>query len=212
MIARAVRHPGHGFRQIPMIQFKPDKGIIPFFPVAQKLGTLAGNSRTLIVPAIAFNLEHGTVPELYNTAGTNASINTLAYDDAYGEIAVIPSITIPSDLNNAGTITFRLIGWPKTAAADKVIQMRVLDLQLASGTGDVDTTMSTAKDSGNLTIDSTQDRPVIYSWTETVSNLGWVAGRRLSLGLSRVAPASGTNLTGDFLVEVFEIEFPTMIS
>jgi len=165
------------------------------------------STRILTIPAAAFNLDAANSPEDYLKDGTYQEIDTLGFDDTTEETAQAPAITVPADINSAGTVTFALTGWAKTAAASKNVQFRVKQLVLSSGAGSVDTAYSTAKDSGDLACNSTQNRPVIYTWTETVTNLGWSAGQRVRLAISRVAPGSN-NLSGDFLVESFEVRFP----
>jgi len=168
------------------------------------------STRILVLPATAFNLDAANPPEEYLLDGTNQEVATLAFDDTTEETAQAPAFVVPADINTGGTVTFALVGWAKTAAADKNVQFRVKQLVLSSGAGSVDTAYSTASDSGDLACNATQNRPVIYTWTATVSSLGWSAGQRVRLAISRIAP-SANNLTGDFLVESFEVRVPTRV-
>lgn len=168
------------------------------------------STRILTIPAAAFNLDAANPPEKYLLDGTNQEIDTLGFDDTIEETAQAPAVTIPADIDSTGTVTFALTGWAKTAAASKNVQFRVKHLVLSSGAGSVDTSYSTAKDSGDLACDANQERPVIYTWTETVSNLGWSAGKRVRLAISRIA-AGSDELSGDFLVESFEVRVPTKV-
>jgi len=168
------------------------------------------STRILVLPATAFNLDAANPPEEYLLDGTNQEVATLAFDATTEETAQAPAFVVPADINTGGTVTFALVGWAKTAAADKNVQFRVKQLVLSSGAGSVDTAYSTASDSGDLACNATQNRPVIYTWTATVSSLGWSAGQRVRLAISRIAP-SANNLTGDFLVESFEVRVPTRV-
>ena len=168
------------------------------------------STRILVLPATAFNVDAANPPEEYLVDGTYQEVATLAFDDTTEETAQAPAFVVPADINTGGTITFALVGWAKTAAAGKNVKFRVKQLVLSSGAGSVDTAYSTASDSGDLACNATQNRPVIYTWTATVSSLGWSAGQRVRLAISRIAP-SANNLTGDFLVESFEVRVPTRV-
>jgi len=168
------------------------------------------STRILVLPATAFNVDAANPPEEYLVDGTYQEVATLAFDDTTEETAQAPAFVVPADINTGGTITFALVGWAKTAAAGKNVKFRVKQLVLSSGAGSVDTAYSTASDSGDLACDATQERPVIYTWTAAVSSLGWSAGQRVRLAISRIAP-SANNLTGDFLVESFEVRVPTRV-
>jgi len=168
------------------------------------------STRILVLPPTAFNLDAANSPEEYLLDGTNQAVVTLAFDDTTEETAQAPAFVVPADINTGGTITFALVGWAKTAAAGKNVKFRVKQLVLSSGAGSVDTAYSTASDSGDLACNATQNRPVIYTWTATVSSLGWSAGQRVRLAISRIAPSSN-NLTSDFLVESFEVRVPTRV-
>jgi len=168
------------------------------------------STRILVLPATAFNVDAANPPEEYLVDGTYQEVATLAFDDTTEETAQAPAFVVPADINTGGTVTFALVGWARTAAANKNVQFRVKQLVLSSGAGSVDTAYSTASDSGDLACDATQERPVIYTWTAAVSSLGWSAGQRVRLAISRIAP-SANNLTGDFLVESFEVRVPTRV-
>jgi hypothetical protein len=168
------------------------------------------STRILVLPATAFNVDAANPPEEYLVDGTYQEVATLAFDDSTEETAQAPAFVVPADINTGGTVTFALVGWAKTAAAGKNVKFRVKQLVLSSGAGSVDTAYSTASDSGDLACDATQERPVIYTWTAAVSSLGWSAGQRVRLAISRIAP-SANNLTGDFLVESFEVRVPTRV-
>jgi len=172
--------------------------------------TFITSTRILTVPATAFNLNAANPPEAYLVDATNQEVDTLGFDDTTEETAQAPPIVIPSDIDTSGTVTFVLMGYAKTAAASKNVKFRVKQLVLSSGGGSMDGAYSTAKDSGDLAVHGTQGYPTIWTFTETVSNLGWSAGKRLRLAISRIAPGSN-NLSGDFLVELFEVRIPTRV-
>jgi hypothetical protein len=65
----------------------------------------------------------------------------------------------------------------------------------------------TEKDSGAKSITATTGYQTIMEWTETVTNLGWVAGDVVYFRLSR-DPAVTNNLTGDCYFVRLAVDVP----
>ena len=138
--------------------------------------------------------------------GTNLIRFLTAYDDTTQEYGHA-SFCVPSSLDTAGTVTFRLAMTAATAAAGRNVQLRFDHAALADGEPGDAAGPYTAEDSGDLALDATQDDITIATWTETVAALGWSAGDWVAWRLSRVA-AVANDLVGDLHLLSFSIEIP----
>lgn len=127
-----------------------------------------------------------------------------AFDDTTQEYRN-GSFQVPTDIDTAGTVTFRAFGYSKTAAASKNIQLsfeyRALDDSEA-----IDGAYS-AEDSGDKAVDGTQGDLDEITWTETVANLGWAANDFVLFRVSR-KDATANDLVGDYYFWLFVIEVP----
>lgn len=127
-----------------------------------------------------------------------------AFDDTTEEYVNFKFVA-PSNIDSSGTVTFRAYVVAKTAAASKNVGLTVGFLPKANGEA-IDGTY-TDEDSGAVAIDATQDDITIVEWTETVTNLGWVA-EDLVLGRLSRDPSVTDDLTGDLYVLQLDIEVP----
>ena len=135
--------------------------------------------------------------------GTNVDTFVRAFDDTTEEF-VHGKFRLPADLNTDGSVTFSAAVMPKTAATANVQHrfghVALIDLanfDVAYGN----------EDSGDKAVDDGQDNISIHTWTETVSNLGWTAGRLVLFRYSRIAP-SANNLSGDMYLFHLTIKIP----
>lgn len=131
-------------------------------------------------------------------------LSVAAYDDTTEEFRN-GTFQVPTDIDSSGTVTFRAMTFPKTAAASVNVEMRFGHRAVDDGEA-LDGSYTT-EDSGDVVPDSTQDDLTVIEWTETVANLGWVAEDLILFQLSRIAPA-GTDLTGDLYLIDFAIDIP----
>lgn len=159
-------------------------------------------------PAGSWQLPDANAPELAWDVGTNGSSKVYKFDDTTEEF-IEADLVIPDDLYTSGTVTIEVRGYALTAASSKYVQWKLY--HSAKALGEKWDAAYATKTSGDKACDATQDEKDVHTFTETVSNLGWVAGDEVRLKLSRIAP-SGTNLTGDYCVTHVRIKIPTVIS
>lgn len=105
-----------------------------------------------------------------------------------GDLVVPDSIT-------AGNIEIEVHGYAATAAASRVVAFD-FDHAAVANDEDIDSATYTTEASGDKNVINNQNDLEIHSWTETVTNAGWVAGDHVFFRISRDPTTSGTNLTG----------------
>lgn len=132
-------------------------------------------------------------------------VRVLAYDDTTEEYAN-SLLVVPGTIDTAGTVTFRVTCSPKTGAASKNVGWTFGHRPV--NTAEAIDGSYTEKDSGAVSITASTGYQTIMEWTETVSNLGWVAGDVVYFRLSR-DPAVANDLTGDCYLIEFNVEVPT---
>ena len=138
--------------------------------------------------------------------GTNVREVVAAYANATSEQEeyLNGKFIVPQNLGT-GSATFRATVRAKTAVASRNVALTLGHTPIANSE-DFDGTY-TDEDSGDEAIDATQDDNTVFTWTETLVNLGWVAGDTVYFRLSRPA-ASSNDLAGDMYLVLFEIELP----
>lgn len=136
--------------------------------------------------------------------GSSVQTYVRSFDDAAEEYAH-GKCRLPDDLDTSGTVNFSVAVIAETALASKNVQHRFGYVAREDGE-DFDTVYSNV-DSGDKSIDATQDGISIHQWTQNVSNLGWAAGDLLLFRYSRIAPTTG-NLPGDMYLLHLTIEIP----
>jgi hypothetical protein len=136
--------------------------------------------------------------------GTNGTIKRQLFDDTTNE-TVKQIFKVPSDINSAGTVTFKLYGYAAVAAANDVI---FLLQHAAAGAGESWDLAFTDESSGAKTCSATQDDIEVFTWTETVANLGWTAGDQVRIKITRDASNVLDTLVDDFGLTMFEIDIP----
>lgn len=145
------------------------------------------------------------VPGLaFNTTGTLKGAYA-AFDDTAQEY-LNGKFTVPDNINASGTATFRMTGYSATPAASKNVAFD-FDHAAVAHDEDLDLAAYTTEASGDkATINNASDNEQ-HEWTETVTNLGWVAGDTVYFRVSRKA-AAANNLVGDWLMGKFNIYIP----
>lgn len=134
--------------------------------------------------------------------GTNGSLLRQLFDDTTEEF-VQRVFQVPTGAT--GTVTFTAIGYSATAAASKNVALTFHHHAIAAGEswdGEYATVAS-----GDKATNADQDELDVFTWTETISNLGWAAGDLVRMKVSRTA-TSGTNLSGDWGLVLFVISIP----
>lgn len=128
----------------------------------------------------------------------------LKFDDTTEEY-VNAAFEVPQSIDSAGTVTFRATVSPATGAASKNVAMTFG--HRAAATGEAVDASYTDEDSGDKAITATTGQQTTFEWTETVSNLTWVAEDIVYFRLSR-DPAATNDLTGDMYLLHFTIDIP----
>jgi hypothetical protein len=137
---------------------------------------------------------------------TNIKLKGQAFDDTTNE-SVEQKFEVPSDLSSTGsdTVTFYVRGIAQTAATANV-EFRFA--HSAAGSGEQSDVAYTNEDSGAKAVDTNQDYYTYFSWTETITNLGWSAGDSVKFQLTRLASGGNDTLTDDFYVTRLRIAIP----
>lgn len=158
----------------------------------------------LYFKASDFDVLEANFASLVQDNGTNARVLVRAFDDTTVEYVNF-SFGVPGDIDTSGTVTFRVWMYAATAAASKNVELE-FEHRAIDNSESWDQTY-TAENSGDISIDATQDDITEATWTETVSNLTWAANDLVLAKLSRTAP-SANNLSGDLYVIGFRVEIP----
>ena len=117
------------------------------------------------------------------------------------------NLTVPDDIDSSGTIEFEVRGFAATAAASRVVAFD-FDHAAVAHDEDLDSATYTTEASGDKNVINNQNDLEIHSWTETVTNAGWVAGDEVFFRISRDPTTSGTNLTGNWRMIKLVIRVP----
>jgi len=142
----------------------------------------------------------------YEVVTTTSIVQTVsAYDDTTQEY-LNGKFKVPTNVDTSGTATFKVFGHSKTAAASKNVAFD-FDHAAVANDEDLDSASYTTEASGDKATINNQNDEEIHSWTETLSNLGWVAGEIVYFRISRKA-AGANNLTGDWYLHQFDIAIP----
>lgn len=155
-------------------------------------------------PAGRFDYPASNPAPLDTDSGSNGTIKRHLFDDTTPEY-VIGQFVVPSDIDASGTVTFETYGYAVTAAASKNVEFTFDHCSKADG--ESWDAAFTSEVSGDLACDATQDQLDRFTWTETVSNLGWSANDQCRFKLSRTAPSTN-NLSGDYGLTHFRILIP----
>ena len=161
-------------------------------------------SLNLYFKASDFDVLEANFAPLVQDNGTNARVLVRAFDDTTVEYVNF-SFGVPGDVDTAGTVTFRVWMYAATATASKNVELE-FEHRAIDNSESWDQTY-TAENSGDISIDATQDDITEATWTETISNLGWAANDLILAKLSRTQP-SANDLSGDLYIIGFRVEIP----
>ena len=151
-----------------------------------------------------FDALEANFASLIQDNGATSRVLVRAFDDSTEEYVNF-SLTVPTNIDTSGDVTFRVWMYAATAAASRNVALTFDHLPLAdSESWDA---AYTSVDSGDIAIDATQDDITAGSWTESVATLGWNANELVLCRLSR-PNASANDLVGDLYVLGFEVEIP----
>ena len=136
--------------------------------------------------------------------GTNVDVYVRAFDDTTEEF-VQGKFKVPSNIDLAGSVTFEALVTAKTAASGRFVKHRFSHVPVGNNE-DFDISYS-VKDSADQAINSNQNTILAQTWTETVSNLGWVVSDEVFFKYSRI-PTASNGLVGDLLLLSLIIKIP----
>jgi len=157
-------------------------------------------------PAGSWDYPTSNPAPLDRDTGTNGGMRRQRFDDTTEEFVVLePAFEVPDNIDSSGTVTFRAKGCAVTADGNE-IQLKVSHSAKAEGES-WDAAYGTVS-SGDIVTDAQQDELDEPEWTETVSNLGWVAKDLLRIMVSRIAIVGGTKVTGDWGMFNFKMRIP----
>jgi hypothetical protein len=156
-----------------------------------------------IVPAGAFNLPSTNFADLYTEVGTNVNTQTHIFPDS-GNKRVWFQTVLPDSIG--GTVVFNVYGFSDLAAgASKNTGWKIFYSMDNGTTWDI---AESSLSSGALSVGATQDFPDKLSFSDTVANLGLVAGRTLIVALERDNTVAD-NVSGDYKVRFLKGVFPS---
>lgn len=138
--------------------------------------------------------------------GANRTKRTAQFDDTTEEYRN-GKLAVPGTIDTAGTVTFRAYVWSATVAASRNVALRFGHRPISnSDNWDV---AWVNEDIDDQAIDATQDDVSIIEWTETVTNLGWIADDLVGFRISRIV-ATTNDLVGDMNWDFFVVEIPLL--
>jgi len=179
---------------------------MPIYFSTNGSGGSGGASKLMLnfKPAELEAIETNFAPSGKITGTTNGRPRSVRIFDDTTEQYVSGTFQAPADLDASGTVTFRAIVTPATAASANTAWTFGHD-PIADGE-DWDDGGWTDEDSGAVAMSTDDDDDTLVEWTETVSNLGWAAKDDVIFRLSRDV---GTDtLSGDLYLVNFTIEIP----
>lgn len=156
------------------------------------------------VPALGFTLSETAFPGLIES-GTTVKRAMLAFDATADESANF-TISVPTDITS-GTVTFRVYGIRASGTSAANVAFNFKHCAVADGET-LDGSYTTVA-SGDLAVNTSATTLDVFTWTETVTNLGWTGGELLACILQRI-DASASNLGVDLYVALFTVSIPCL--
>jgi len=156
-------------------------------------------------PMAALDPSSSAFAPVYFLDGTNVDKLVVAFDDTTEEFRV-GQVTIPTDIDTAGNITFRITGHADTVHATNNLLKATVGYRVVADTASWDQTY-TDSSQDDFATDGTQDDIDTITWTLSAS--GFTANGLLQFRVSREVPAtSASKLVGDWYGHTFTIQFP----
>jgi hypothetical protein len=141
---------------------------------------------------------------LTQLTGTNVKILVRSFDQTTEQYAN-GKFFVPSDFDTSGTITFRAYVAAATAAASKNIGL-TFGHRAVTDNESWDQTY-TDVDTGAVSINSTQDRLTLVTWTVANSTAGWAANDMIEFRISRDTSVA-SNLASAMYLFLLEVSMP----
>lgn len=161
--------------------------------------------RFIDIPAGAWDYPAANPAPLDTDIFTNGLQKRQLFDDSTEEF-ILADILMPTDLDVSGTVTFICYGYAVTWVTGKNIEWKLYH-SAKNDDEDLDAAYA-SKESGDKALNlSGQDFLDAIEFTETVANLGWAAGDKIRIKLSRI-DASADDLAGDYALTNFRAKCP----
>ena len=132
---------------------------------------------------------------------TNGTLKQQAFDDTTNQ-KDLQAFKVPSDIDTAGNVTFRLIGKTETVTTNDIVFN--LNHSIANDNEDPDQAFTT-ESSGAKAVNGSGKLDII-EWTESVANLGWSANDYCRIELERDASNVSDTVVGNYNPLIFEID------
>jgi hypothetical protein len=145
-----------------------------------------------------------SIAPIVKDEGTNFDLLVRAFDDTTDE-CVGGTFAVPSDVTVTGgdNATFRIRWYSATATTgDAMFDFRWHEV----GDNESWDGALTTEEAGAVTTAGTVDLITLDTWTETMTNLGWVANDVIEFLLCRDADSTGTG-TDDLVGDAYVIDF-----
>ena len=170
-------------------------------------GTDTNADKEFVWPASsAWPLEPAdSIPPLAKDAGTNVDMLVADFDQSTDECRTVAFLA-PPDITSGGTVTFSAYWYSASVTTNNV----VWDFRHNSGTAEgvdpdqADTVEAAAADA----VQGTAGQKTITTWTETQTNLGWVASDLVLGEFCRDADNVSDTFAADARAVIFAVRIP----
>lgn len=147
-----------------------------------------------------------TTATIGTDTGTNLPIRIFNFNDSYTTCLATGAFEVPSDMTSGGTANFEATWYSGSATSGNVIWSFYHNSGIAEGaTWDASLTTETASADA---VQGTVDQDTETAWSETLSNLGWVAGDSVNGFICREGENGSDTMTGNAALREFTIEIP----
>lgn len=154
-------------------------------------------------PAEAMNVASFETPELDidTSSWSQGQIWVMKFDDS-NDKSVWLTERLPNDISSGATVYFEVLGYAETASAKRVVFDVMARAATAGATWD---TAWVSVSSTGQTVSAVQDTIDKFTYSETVSNLGWYNKLWCQIRLRRDADSGNDDFSGDFSVLMFSV-------
>ena len=146
-----------------------------------------------------------SIPPLAKDAGTNVDMLPVDFDQSTDECRTV-AFMVPATITSAGTITFAAYWYAASVTTGNVVWDFRHNSGVAEGVDpDVADTVETAAADA---VQGTAGQITVTTWTETQTNLAWVASDLVLGEFCRDADAAGDTMAADSRAILFSIRVP----
>ena len=145
------------------------------------------------------------IAAISKSTGTYFDQLLAAYDSSTDECRSIV-FSVPEEINTSTTVTLSVY-WIATATFGATVWDFRHNSGVTSGVNPISVSVTTVTASA-ATTQGTAGQLNITTWTETVSNLGWVADDQVNAEFCRDANHASDTMTGDAYATLFKVKIP----